>query len=80
MKGGLRREMSTIRTHYLDASAIVKLCVKEDGSETLHAYCGNHSNFRTTALSFGEALGMLKVKHFRYKTIDEEGYLWRWRY
>ena len=66
--------MATIRTHYLDASAIIKLLVKEDGSERLRAYCERYSNFRTTSLCVGEALGVLKVKHFRRKEIDEEGY------
>lgn len=65
--------MATIRTHYLDASAIVKLLVKEDGSERLNAYCDNHSNFRTTSLCVAEALGVLKVKH-RRNEIDQESY------
>lgn len=66
--------MAIIRTHYFDASALVKLLIKEDGSETLHAYCEEHSNFRTTALCVAEALSVLKVKHFYRKEIDEENY------
>jgi predicted nucleic acid-binding protein len=66
--------MTTIRTHYLDASAIVKLLVNEEGSERLHSYCEEHTNFRTTALCVGEAVGVLKVKHFRRKEIDQGNY------
>jgi len=66
--------MATIRTHYLDASAIVKLLVKEDGSDRLRNYCNKHSNFRTTALCIGEALGVLKAKRFYRNAIDDEGY------
>ena len=66
--------MATIRTHYLDASAIVKLLVNEEGSERLHSYCEEHTNFRTTALCVGEALGVLKVKHFHRKEIDQDIY------
>jgi predicted nucleic acid-binding protein len=66
--------MGTIRTHYLDASAIVKLLVTEEGSDRLHDYCNKHSNFRTTALCVVEALGVLKVKHFYRNEIDKEAY------
>jgi len=63
-----------IRTHYLDACAIVKLLVNEEGSDNLHAYCAEHSNFHTTSLCLGEALGVLKVKHFYRNEIGREHY------
>lgn len=66
--------MAVIRTHYLDASAIVKLLVREEGSEKLESYSHEHINFRTTALCVGEALGVLKVKHFYRKELDREAY------
>jgi predicted nucleic acid-binding protein len=66
--------MTDIRTHYLDASAIVKLLVDEDGSPVLKAYFGQHSVFSTTWLCFAETLGVLKLKFLR-KLIDQERYL-----
>lgn len=66
--------MAVIRTHYLDATAIVKLLVKEEGSERLESYSEEHTNFRTTALCVGEVLGVLKVKHFYRKELDREAY------
>jgi predicted nucleic acid-binding protein len=66
--------VATIRTHYLDASVIVKLLVKEKGSDRVREYLKGHSNFRTTSICVGEALGVLKVKHFYQKAIDKEHY------
>jgi predicted nucleic acid-binding protein len=63
-----------IRTHYLDASAIVKLLVDEDGSAVLRAYFGQHSVFSITSICFAETLGVLKAKFLR-KQIDREKYL-----
>ena len=68
--------MKMIKVHYLDASAIVKLLVKEPGSNALEQYLKNEafSRFLTTSLCFAEALGVLKVKH-RRKEIDRDQYL-----
>jgi predicted nucleic acid-binding protein len=66
--------MATIRTHYLDASALVKLVVKEDGSDRLNKYRESHSNFRTTFVCLVESLGVLKVKRFYRNEIGEEEY------
>lgn len=66
--------MAIIHTHYLDASAIIKLLVKEGGSDTLEKYIKHHSNFRTTSLCLAEALGALKVKRFYKKEMDDEAY------
>ena len=59
--------MKLIRIHYLDASAIVKLFITEEGSERLQRYFGEEANFYTTSLCFAEALGALKVKRFYRK-------------
>src|SRR6266446_5794088 len=68
--------MKMIKVHYLDASAIVKLLVKEPGGNALETYLKNEafSRFLTTSLCFAEALGVLKVKH-RRREIDREQYL-----
>lgn len=64
--------MDGIRTHYLDASAIVKLLVDEEGSDSLRAYCGVHSNFYATSVCFVETLGVLKAKARRQQLTQEE--------
>ena len=65
--------MARGQTHYLDASAIVKLVIAEDHSEKLRAYCGR-ALLATTALCFGEALGVLKAK-WTHKYLSHEQYL-----
>jgi predicted nucleic acid-binding protein len=66
--------MKLIRIHYLDASAIVKLFITEEGSDRLQTYFGEESNFHATSLCFAEALGALKVKRFYRKEISDEQY------
>lgn len=66
--------MTAVRTHYLDASAIVKLFVQEEGSDKLREYFSKHSVFHTTSLCFAEALRVLKAKNVR-KLISQEAYL-----
>lgn len=66
--------MRTIRTHYLDTSAIVKLLVDEDGSAVVRAYLGSHATLATTSVCLAETLGVLKLK-FRRKLLSEEQYL-----
>jgi len=39
--------MKLIRIHYLDASAIVKLVIAEEGNRELRHYFGRESNFFT---------------------------------
>ena len=65
--------MKTVRTHYLDTSALVKLLVDETGTEILKKYFTVHSSFHTTSLCFAESLGVLKSKYSR-KHINEENY------
>jgi predicted nucleic acid-binding protein len=70
--------MELVRTHYLDASAIVKLFIDEPGSDALRAYFSKEkeSNFYyMTSLCFAEALGVLKVRYFNKKVISDEEYL-----
>ena len=64
-----------IKTHYLDASAILKLFIKEDGSEKLEEYFSRHSVFFTTSLCFAEALSVLKRKKNKEKILNQETYL-----
>ena len=67
--------MAAVRTHYLDASAIVKLFVDEDNSEILRKYYYDHSTYSTTSLCFSEAISVLKVKWLYRKEITHEQYL-----
>jgi predicted nucleic acid-binding protein len=67
--------MAAVRTHYLDASAIVKLFVDEENSETLRKYYNDHSTYSTTSLCFSEAIGVLKVKWLYRREITREKYL-----
>jgi len=66
--------MTTIRTHYLDASAIVKLLIDEEGTVALRSYMDSHATRVTTSLCFAETLGVLKAKH-KHKHISAEQYL-----
>ena len=67
--------MAAIRTHYLDASAIVKLFVNEENSDLLQEYFNVHSTYYTTSLCFSEAIGVLKVKWLYRKEITQDQYL-----
>jgi predicted nucleic acid-binding protein len=51
-----------VRANCLDASALVKLYVKENGSDILEGYLQNQATRYTTLLCFYEALTVLKVK------------------
>ena len=58
----------SIRTHYLDASAAVKILVKEEGSEILEQYMkepDHSSNLFMTSFCVAETLGVLKRKFLR---------------
>jgi len=65
-------QMIYIRTHYLDAFALVKLLIDEDGSAAVRSYLGPHAIRRTTSLCFAETLGVLKAKHERSRISDEQ--------
>jgi predicted nucleic acid-binding protein len=67
--------MDSQRVHYLDASVLVKLVVKEAGSEAIEKYMAaeSESTFYTTSLCFAEALGALKSR-YAHKEIDQATY------
>jgi len=67
-------KVTTVRTHYLDASAIVKVLVEEDGSDAVRSYLGLHATWVTTSLCFAEVLGVLKAKQL-HRHISTEQYL-----
>jgi predicted nucleic acid-binding protein len=64
-----------VRANCLDASALVKLYVKEDGSDILQRYFQNEATRYTTPLCFYEALTTLKVKWLYRKEITKDDYL-----
>ena len=67
-----------ITFNYLDASALVKLLVKEEKSDLLKEYLKKEEGvlLYTTSLCIGETLGVLKVKRFyRDPPLTEEQYL-----
>ena len=65
--------MARGRTHYLHASALVKLVIPEDHADKLRAYCGR-ALLASTSLCFGEALGVLKGK-WTHNRLTQEEYL-----
>ena len=67
--------MTTIRTHYLDASAIVKIFLKEEGTEeSVRNYFHARHTFYTTWLCVAETLQVFKRK-FRNRELTSEQYL-----
>jgi predicted nucleic acid-binding protein len=68
-------EQKWIRVYYLDASALVKILIKEEGSEKVLQYFPSLDSFSTTSLCFAETLGVLKTKYFYRKEITKKEYL-----
>ena len=62
------------RGNCFDASALLKLYVKEDGSDALRTYWNSEPSKFTTSLCFYEALTLIKVCHFHRKTLDVAAY------
>jgi predicted nucleic acid-binding protein len=60
-----------IKIKYLDASAIVKLYLDEEGSDYFRDYFNNHTNFCTVQMTFYEAMSVLKARLFNK---DKEKY------
>jgi predicted nucleic acid-binding protein len=64
------------RVSYLDASAAVKLVLREPGSDNLQRYFhpqdGPRGGFHITSLCLAEALGVLKRKWLRDQLSDKE--------
>jgi predicted nucleic acid-binding protein len=54
-----------VKTTYLDTSAIVMLYLEEPGSKNLQDYFLQNTNFCCTAMTFYEALNVLKRKLFK---------------
>jgi predicted nucleic acid-binding protein len=63
--------MARGHTHYMDASALVKLVINEPHSEKLRSYCGR-ALLASTTLCFGEAIGVLKIKWTDGRLTQEE--------
>jgi len=64
-----------VRANCLDASALVKLYVREEGSDVLQRYFQDQATPYTTPLCFYEALTTLKVKWLYRKEITKDEYL-----
>lgn len=64
-----------IKVHYLDACAVVKIFIEEEGSKELKKYFEMESNFWMTSICFIEALGVLKKKCLHDKSITKREYL-----
>jgi predicted nucleic acid-binding protein len=54
-------------TYFADASALVKLVIKEPGSRELRHLLDQHGLFYTTLLCFAETLGVLKRERLKSK-------------
>jgi len=64
-----------VRANCLDASALVKLYVREEGSDVLQRYFQDQATPYTTPLCFYEALTTLKVKWLYRKEITKDEHL-----
>jgi predicted nucleic acid-binding protein len=62
-----------LKAHYLDASALVKLVLREKGSDSLRAYLDGRASWYTTQLCIGEALNVLK-RFWNRKKLDDNAY------
>lgn len=67
-------ESRAVRAVYLDASALVKLYVKEEDSDRLEKFVQKEANRYTTTMCFYETLNVLKRKWLK-KQISKEEYL-----
>jgi len=69
----------TIKAHYLDASALVKLVAddqkEEPGRKTLREYYRQHTGFLATSHCVSETLNVLKVKHMYRHELSQADYL-----
>ena len=53
-------DCTMVKMHYLDASVLIKLFVKEDGCDNVREFFLNNVNFCTTSLCLAEALARIK--------------------
>ena len=66
------RDSYSCKAHYLDASCLVKLVVREVGSPEVLEFFNSHTSFYTTAICIAEALNVLKRKWNRNEiSIDD---------
>jgi predicted nucleic acid-binding protein len=63
---------SIIHTHYLDASAAVKLVADEPGSENVRTFFSNESGFYMTQMCIAETYGALKLKFVKGHVTPEQ--------
>lgn len=68
----------SLRPHFLDTSALVKLFVEEPGSEALRMYFRCHSWFVTSPLCIAEALNVVKRKWNKHELTDQEYFAAAW--
>jgi predicted nucleic acid-binding protein len=61
--------------YFVDASALIKLFLEEKGSGELRQFVAQCGVIYTTALCFGEALGVLKRKRFVEKSLSQDQYI-----
>jgi predicted nucleic acid-binding protein len=54
--------MQSVKTRYLDASALVKLVVDEGDHQRVRDFFNANINFATTSFCLAEALGVIKAK------------------
>jgi predicted nucleic acid-binding protein len=75
LEGDNLEDSKAVRANLLDASALVKLFVKEDGSDILNKYLRKEAIQYTTPICFYETLNVLKVKWLYRKEITQQKYL-----
>ena len=63
----------SLRPHFLDASALVKLVADEPGSGVFRKYFKSNSWFVTSQLCIAEALGVIK-RHWQRGSMTDERY------
>jgi predicted nucleic acid-binding protein len=66
--------MEIYRVRWLDASAIIKFLLEEQGSQQVRTYLAQHGPFDTAWLCLGEVFGRLKAAH-EHKEMTREEYL-----
>ncbi len=60
-----------IKVKYLDAAAMLKLYLDEDGSKEFREYFFSHTNYCTTRMTFYETMNVLKSRLFKNPNKDK---------
>ena len=63
---------TSVKTRYLDASALVKILIDEGDSQPVRDFFNSNTNFCATSICFAEALGVLKGKWSHNRISDNE--------